>query len=190
VPVSCLPAFAGQLELDLLAELARQIVHDARKAVEREADRQHADLHHALLQLPRIARELRESLAQPVQIVRIDAVGEAGEHRLGDQQLADQVDDTVDFFGRDADGSRLRGGFLHRCSGRGHAALGFSGRRGLRLGGRGTGCKGLGCGLNRGRRGRRAARGGEFEPAVRIHPVEYLIQLGTRNLTRYLERPG
>src|SRR5579863_4558414 len=185
-------AFAGQLELDFLAELARQIVHDTRKAVEREADRQHADLHHALLQLPRIARELRESLAQPVQVVRIDAVGEAGEHRLGDQKLADQVDDAVDFLGGDADGSRLRGGFLHRNSGRRRAALGFRGRRGLRLGGRRhAGRNSLRRGLYRGRRrGRGAARGCEFEPAVRIHPVEYLIQLGTRNLTRYLERPG
>ena len=51
-----LGVLAAQLQLDLLAELARQVVHQAREAVEREADRQHADLHDAFLQLARIAR--------------------------------------------------------------------------------------------------------------------------------------
>src|SRR5882672_914855 len=57
-------ALAGEFEFDLLGELARKIVHDAGKAVECKTDRQHADLHDAFLQLARISRKLRKSLAQ------------------------------------------------------------------------------------------------------------------------------
>ncbi len=108
-------ALAEQLEFDLLAELAREVVHDARKAVERKTDRQHANLHHAFLQLARIAGELRKTLPQPVQIFRVDAVGEAAQHRLGDEQFAHQVDDVVDFFGGHADGAGFTGRLLHRA---------------------------------------------------------------------------
>src|SRR5690606_18858321 len=55
-------------EMDLLPEHRREIAHEPRKAAEREADRNHADAEHRFLQLPRIAFELRETLAEPLEV--------------------------------------------------------------------------------------------------------------------------
>ena len=130
-----LRTFPVQSELDFLAELARELVHQAREAVEREADRQHADLEHALLQLTRVARELREAAAQRFHVPRIEVVGKAAEHGLGDDQLADQIDERIHFLGGDADGPGFR---ALRGSRGGGGALGAGpprrgpGRRGRR----------------------------------------------------------
>ena len=59
-----LGVLTGELQLDFLAELAGQIVHQARKAVERKADGQHANLHDAFLQFARVARELGQAAPQ------------------------------------------------------------------------------------------------------------------------------
>src|SRR6266851_4878193 len=201
-----LSAFAGEFEFDFLGELARKIVHDARKAVERKADRQHANLHDAFLQLARIARELRKSLAQAAQIIGIDAVGEAREHRLCDEQLTHQVDDVIDLLGSDADGAGVPGGFLHGSAGR-RAAVRVGGRCGFRFGERyGLGFGGRYC-LRFGgpcidrcrlrlcrclcpRRRRCGPSGGrELESAAGIHPVEYFVELAARNLTGYVDVP-
>ena len=124
-----LGVLAGELEFDFLAQLAREIMDDARKAVERKADRQHAYLHHALLQFAGIARELREPLAQPIQFVRIDAIRETAEHRLRDEQFTDQIDDVIELLGGDADRAGFPARLLHRGDGRRRCAFGLNGLR-------------------------------------------------------------
>lgn len=52
-------------ELDVLAELVAEISHQARKSIEREADRHHPDAEHAFLQLACVACELCQTVAQP-----------------------------------------------------------------------------------------------------------------------------
>ena len=51
-------------KLDLLTLNAREIVHEARKAFEDAADRNHAHLHHRLLQDVGGAREAGRTLAE------------------------------------------------------------------------------------------------------------------------------
>lgn len=137
-------------ELDLLAELAREIAHEPRKAAEHVIHRHHPDRHHGFLQIARVALELRHPVVQAVVQRRIERARRLGEHRLRDHELADQVDQLVDLLDADANRAALRA----RGDGRARLAIVLvlrgGGRRGLR--GRRRG----GCGRARrgGRRGR------------------------------------
>ncbi|MNZ80961.1 hypothetical protein D3C78_996160 [compost metagenome] len=97
-----LGVFAVQLQLDLLAETRRGVVHQPRKTAEDEADRQHADRHHRFLQIAGVVFELREGLLQALVEGRVEVLAELAEHRLGDHQFADQIDQAVDLFHADA----------------------------------------------------------------------------------------
>ena len=120
-----LGVLAVQFQLDLLAELRRQIVDQPREAVEADADRAHADLHDAFLQLARVAGELVEARAQslPREVVGVGAG--LVEHGLRDDQFADLVDEGVDLVDADTDGAALG----HHRSGARRARGG--GRRGV-----------------------------------------------------------
>src|SRR5579871_577900 len=186
-----LGALAGQLELDLLAELARQVMHEPRESVEREADRQHADLHDALLQLAGVARQLRQPLAQLLELAGVAAIGEARQHRLRDHELADQVDQVVDLGGRDADRARIARR-LRRAGRRraGRRRLARRRRRG-RLDHRRRRS-----GDRRGRRSDRLGRSGRArevpvaDRAVRIDPVEDLVEVALLDGALQLQLPA
>ena len=120
-------------------------MHQPGEAVERKADRQHADLHDAFLQIPRVARQMAQPLTQALELPRIKALAELREHRLRNDELADEVDQAVDLVDRDADGTRVAGG--------------LGGRRGLW---RGCRCS------RRGRRRRRGCRA--HSPGARSWP--------------------
>ena len=95
---------AADLELDLLAELGAQVPHQARKAVEGEADGQHADRHDRFLQFVGVARQLVETVAQRFYLAHVEIfVTELAEHGLGDYQLTDQIDESVDLVDADPD---------------------------------------------------------------------------------------
>ncbi len=109
-----LGGLAVDLQLHLLAQLARQVAHQAGEAVEREADREHADLHHAALELPGVALQVGQALLQLLQVDGV-AQGQLLQHRLGDDELAHHVDERVDLLDVDPDGGggggRPVGGF-------------------------------------------------------------------------------
>ena len=104
---------AGHLEPDLLAGLGRQLAHQPRHALEHRADRLRAHRHHAVLQLARVVDDLVEDLRQPAADRFRKVVHDLPEHRLGDHQFADHVDDAVDLFELDPGGG---GGGLGRAA--------------------------------------------------------------------------
>ena len=106
------------LQFDLLAHLAGDVAHQAREAAEHVVHRHHADGHHGFLQVARVALELLHAVEQAVMQHRIQRGRGLRQHGLGNDQLAHQVDDLVDFLHADADGSR----FLVRVRGRRAAA--------------------------------------------------------------------
>jgi hypothetical protein len=105
-----LGVLAAQRQLDALAQMARQIVHQAREAVEDHAHRHAAQAHHALLQRTRVARQLRQPLAQPrdSRVIEWAGVVEAAQHRLGDHQLAHHVHERIDLVDADAQRGQCR----------------------------------------------------------------------------------
>ena len=91
---------AVHLELDLLAELGGEVAHDARQLLPRIADRLHARLHHAFLQL---GGDVREPLQRHLEVgilVAADDLQElvAREHQLGDRrhQMIERLDIDAD----------------------------------------------------------------------------------------------
>ena len=116
-----LGVLADELELDLLAELGRQVAHEAREAQEDGLDRDHPDLHDHRLQGLRGARELLHRLAQAG---HVGLGGERLDVRAVHDELAHAVHELVEALGVDADGG---GGLLRRGGGSGAAG----GRRGL-----------------------------------------------------------
>src|ERR1022692_50463 len=70
----------AQLEFHFLAELARQVVDQARKPVEGESDWQHADLHHTFLQLARITGKLYEAASHRFEISGFVFLRKSSEH--------------------------------------------------------------------------------------------------------------
>ncbi len=105
-------------KLDFLAEFRREIAHEAREAAENVIHRHHADRHHGFLQIARIALELRHAVEKPIVQCRIERARRFGEHRLRDDQFADQVDQLIDLF--DADANRAA---FARCRSRGRTRL-------------------------------------------------------------------
>ena len=113
---------ALHFQIDLLAELVAEIAHDARKFLPRIADRLHARLHHAFLQL---GGDIREALQRPLEFGIFVTAHDlqkliAGEHQLGNHrhQMFERID---------CDADRLSAGF---CRYRRHrAAAGASAAR-------------------------------------------------------------
>ncbi len=108
-----LGVLADELELDVLAELGRQVADEAREAHEDGVDRDHPDLHDHRLQGLRGARELLHRLAQAG---HVGLGGERLDERAVDDELAHAVHEGVEALGVDADGGR---GLLRRGGGRG-----------------------------------------------------------------------
>ena len=91
---------AAHLELDVLAELGAEIAHDARQLLPRIADRLHARLHHAFLQL---GGDVGQPLQRHLEIgifVAADDLEQlvAGQHQFRDRghQMIERVDIDAD----------------------------------------------------------------------------------------------
>ena len=91
---------AVHLELDRLAELGREVAHDPRQLLPGIADRLHARLQHAFLQLGGDVREPLQRRLELGILVPADDLDElvAREHQLGDHghQLLERVDMDAD----------------------------------------------------------------------------------------------
>ena len=116
-----LGVLADELELDVLAELAREVADEPREAQEDGLDGDHADLHHDRLQGVRAAREVLHGLREARHL------GLGGEDLdLGalDDELAHEVHQLVQALGVDADG---RGGATRLAALAGHDGHGHRG---------------------------------------------------------------
>ncbi|MGY4343315.1 hypothetical protein ACVWW3_008221 [Bradyrhizobium sp. LM2.9] len=160
------------LQLDLLAEFAREIADDAGQLLPGIADRLHARLHDAFLQL---GGDVGQPLQRHLELGVLVATGDlqqlvAGQHQLGDhghQMLqrihvdADRlVGDAVALGGRLVGRRLLRGGLCLGVLGVLRRALGsFLGHRRRRLSGRRGRGRGLYFSFGNGRGGRGFDRG-------------------------------
>ena len=101
-----LGVLADQLELDLLAELAREVADEAREAQEDGLDRDHPDLHDHRLQGVRGAGQVLHRLREAR---HVGVGGERLDQGAVQDELAHGVHELVEALGVDADG---RGGLL------------------------------------------------------------------------------
>ena len=103
--------FSRQAQFHLLAQFLAEIVHQARKAVEGKTDGEHANTHDAFLQFARISLEIGETVAQALErrlVERIEvAAADLAQHRLGDDQFADDIDQGVDLVDANPDRARF-----------------------------------------------------------------------------------
>ena len=97
---------AAHLQVDVLVEFGAQIAHDARKLLPRIADRLHARLHHAFLQL---GGDVRKPLQRHLEIGILVPAHDlkeliAREHQLGDRrhQIIERIDIDADRMTGDA----------------------------------------------------------------------------------------
>ncbi|MCY1415636.1 hypothetical protein D9M71_311270 [compost metagenome] len=107
-------------QLDILAQLGGQVAHLTREAAEHVVHLHHADRHHRFLQVARIALEQAHAVDQLAVYGAVQLTGSLLEHRLGNDQLADQVDDLVDLVHRHAQAAGFGTG---RCSRLGRARV-------------------------------------------------------------------
>src|SRR5690606_13119249 len=98
---------AKGLQLDLLAHLVGDVAHQPRKPTEHVIHGHHADRHHRLLQIARVALELLHAVEQAIVQYRIQGRGRLRQHGLRNDKLAYQVDDLVDLFHSHADRRRF-----------------------------------------------------------------------------------
>ena len=108
-----LGGFAQCDEVHLLAQLARQITQHAREATEHGGHGNHADRHHGLLQIPRVAIQIGQPRQQLLISRRVQTLAVLRQHGLCNHQLADQIDELVHLLHIHADA-----GGLHMRSGR------------------------------------------------------------------------
>ena len=99
-----LGVFAADDQLDVLAELAADVVHHALEAVEGRADLHHAQLQRAVAHALRPGAQCRHGF---VQLGQPCALADESDGAAGDDQLADQVDQLVELVGIDANGLAL-----------------------------------------------------------------------------------
>ena len=139
-----------ELQVDLLAELARQVADESREAHEDDVDGDHPDLHDHRLECLTGAGQVLDGL---LQFGDLDAGGQRLDGGAVDHELAHRVHQRIEALGVDAD----RAGLMVRASGRrlGRLArlrLGRCRFGGFRLGrglgaaacGRGSRCLGVG----------------------------------------------
>ena len=106
--------FSADDEIDLTIALLGHVAHHARKAAEQLLDWDHADLHHRTLQIVQHARLEGHGVGEfsADGFLGIDTrefVQRLLQHRLTDDQLADQVQDVVNALGVDTE-NVFRGG--------------------------------------------------------------------------------
>ena len=87
-----LGAFAERAQPHLLAEARREVAHQARETAEHRLDRQHAHADHRFLQVAGVALEQIQTFEQTLGEGGVEPAADLLEHRLGDDQLADQVE--------------------------------------------------------------------------------------------------
>ena len=109
-------------ELDLLAELRREVAHDPRQLLPGGADRLHARLHDAFLQL---GGDVREALQRHLVAAVVLAPGDLEELVARQHQLRDHGHEVLERVDVDADRLHLR-----RRRGVGRLGLEWRGRRG------------------------------------------------------------
>ena len=172
-------------EVDALAEFGREVAHDAGQLLPRIADRLHARLHHAFLQL---GRDVAEALERDLVAGILVAAGDLEELVAGQHQFRDHRHQVLD--GVDVHADRLNLGhraftapFGHGRRGRG-ALVSLGGCRRLRRALE-IGLGGFEDGLDRGRGGRRrdgrgSGRSGQVVGAGRFH--EGALQIFQRDL--------
>ncbi len=78
-------------------------------ALEEGAHGQHTDSHHPLVQLARVALHCCDRFTEFRQASGLKLLHHLRRHHVRDHQLADQIDQPVDFFRGDTDGSGLAG---------------------------------------------------------------------------------
>ena len=105
-----------EVELDVLAELRREVAHEPREAHEDDVDRNHPDLHHHRLQRLRAARQVLHRMVE-LRRARCWPCCASTAVRWIDE-LAHQVHERVEPLGVDADGATVCGAALGgRCAG-------------------------------------------------------------------------
>ena len=131
-----LGVLADELQLDLLAELGREVAHEPREAQEHGFHGDHPDLHDHRLQRVRGAREVLHGLREARHVGLLD---ERLDLRAVQDELAHEVHELVQPLRVDADGGRAAVLVA--------AGLLLGGRRGL-LGGGGAAGAGAGAGAS------------------------------------------
>ena len=155
----------------LLAERRGEIAHHPRHPRKDRFDRLGADRHHALLQLARTLRQRLDALDQSGILVRWQARALFSQHRLGNHEFADEVDQAVDLVDIHPDGlGRSRSGDFNRLC----CVVRLAGRRNHLLG------------LDR--RRRLFAVNAEF--AVIFHELEYFLHDAFGNAAVERETPA
>jgi len=81
-----------------------QVAHHAGEAAEHEGNGQHANGHDRFLQIAAIARQLIDTGPQRFLAGQIRPPGGLGQDRLGDDQLAHQIDELIHLLHAHADG--------------------------------------------------------------------------------------
>lgn len=89
---------ARDREIDLLAKLLAHITHETRETIKREADRQHANSEHALLELARVTGQLDQTIAELIDLADREVLTDLAQHRLRDDELTHDVDKRIDLF--------------------------------------------------------------------------------------------
>ena len=105
-----------------LAGRVGELAHDARHALEQRLDRLGADRHHAFLDLAGQLLERAEARGDARRARQPRLQHALRQHRLVDDQLADEIDQAIDALEIDADRRRAR-----RASGLAASVLAFSG---------------------------------------------------------------
>ena len=118
---------ADQLELDLLAELGRQVADQPREAQEDHVDRDHPDLHDHRLEGLRAAGQFLHGVLEALDL---EVRGQCLDRGAVDHELAHRVHQRVEAFGVDAHRARRLGLRLGRLLG-GRCGLGRRLRRDL-----------------------------------------------------------
>ena len=94
--------FPDELQFDLLLLFAREVPDEAEHLPEGARDRNHANAHRDVLDRACDAVELQARLLEILEMMSLE-IGIVGHHRLGQDQLADEVHQGVELLEIDAD---------------------------------------------------------------------------------------
>ena len=121
---------AMHLKLDLLAEIGREIAHDSRQLLPSVADRLHARLHHAFLQL---GGDIRQPLQRHLEIGILVAADDFQELIAREHKLRNRVHEMIERLDMNADGmvGEPVGALVLEPLGRGRRRRGLRGGRRL-----------------------------------------------------------
>ena len=98
------------MQLELLAELGREVAQHARESVEHRTHRDHANRHDRLLKQAGVALQIGQAGRHALVDHRIEFPTGLRQHGLRDDELTDQVDQLIDLLDRDPNGGGLEVG--------------------------------------------------------------------------------